>query len=62
MKRMLPVEELARDERFNHMSVEEVIFDPRNASPSARINTLAPTYENATDNARGLFRWVSPQQ
>ena len=58
MKRMLPVTELARDERFVHMSVEEVIFDPRNASPSARINTLAPTYENASDNARSLMHGI----
>jgi hypothetical protein len=56
---MLPVTELARDERFNHMSVEEVIFDPRNASPSARINTLAPTYENASENARSLMHFLS---
>ncbi len=58
MKRMLPVDELARDERFHHMSVEEVIFDPRNASPSARINTLAPTYENASENARSLMHGI----
>ena len=58
MKRMLPVTELARDERFVHMSVEEVIFDPRNASPSARINTLAPTYENASENARSLMHGI----
>jgi uncharacterized ferritin-like protein (DUF455 family) len=58
VKRMLPVEELARDERFNHMSVEEVIFDPRNASPSARINTLAPSYENASENARSLMHGI----
>ena len=58
MKRMLPVDELARDERFNHMSIEEVIFDPRNASPSARINTLAPTYENASENARSLMHGI----
>ena len=58
MKRMLPVDELARDERFHHMSVEEVIFDPRNASPSARINTLAPTYVNASENARSLMHGI----
>ena len=58
MKRMLPVTELARDERFVHMSVEEVIFDPRNASPNARINTLAPTYENASENARSLMHGI----
>jgi uncharacterized ferritin-like protein (DUF455 family) len=55
---MLPVTELARDERFVHMSVEEAIFDPRNASPSARINTLAPTYENASENARSLMHAI----
>jgi uncharacterized ferritin-like protein (DUF455 family) len=55
---MLPVTELARDERFVHMSVEEVIFDPRNASPNARINTLAPTYENASENARSLMHGI----
>ena len=40
MKRMMPVSELARDERFHHMAVEDVIFDPRNANPQAKINTL----------------------
>jgi uncharacterized ferritin-like protein (DUF455 family) len=55
---MLPVGELARDERFVHMSVEEVILDPRNASPQAQINTLAPSYENATENARSLMHAI----
>ncbi|HSB87769.1 MAG TPA: DUF455 family protein [Ilumatobacteraceae bacterium] len=58
MKRMLPVAELARDERFSRMRVEDVVFDPRNLSPSAQRNTLAPTYENATDNARGLMHGI----
>ena len=35
MKRMLPVTELARDERFSHMAIEDAVFDPRNLSPSA---------------------------
>ncbi len=30
MKRMLPVTELARDERFSHMAIEDAVFDPRN--------------------------------
>src|ERR1700694_3660814 len=30
MKRMLPVAELARDERFERIRIEDVIFDPRN--------------------------------
>jgi uncharacterized ferritin-like protein (DUF455 family) len=58
MKRMLPVTELARDERFSRMRVEDAVFDPRNLSPSAQRNTLAPTYENATDNARGLMHGI----
>ena len=32
MKRILPVDELARDERFERIKIEDVIFDPRNAT------------------------------
>ena len=32
MKRHMPVTELARDERFERMRIEDVIFDPRNAA------------------------------
>ena len=32
MKRILPVDELARDERFARIKIEDVIFDPRNAT------------------------------
>ena len=32
MKRILPVDELARDERFERIRIEDVVFDPRNAS------------------------------
>ncbi len=31
MKRHMPVTELARDERFERMRIEDVVFDPRNA-------------------------------
>jgi uncharacterized ferritin-like protein (DUF455 family) len=58
MKRMLPVTELARDERFQHMKIEDAVFDPRNLAPSAQRNTLAPTYEMATDNARNLMHGI----
>ena len=50
MKRMLPVEELARDARFQHIRVEDTIFDPRNISPAAQRNGLAVDYVNASDN------------
>jgi uncharacterized ferritin-like protein (DUF455 family) len=56
MKRMLPVEELARDARFHRIRVEDAIFDPRNAS--TRVNTLAPEYANSSDNARGLMHGI----
>ena len=38
MKRILPVEELARDERFERMRIEDLVFDPRNARPSERAS------------------------
>ena len=58
MKRMLPVAELARDERFLRVSVEETLFDPRNLSPSAQTNGLAPAVRDASDNARGLMHGI----
>ena len=58
MKRMLPVTELARDSRFQRVSLETTVFDPRNLSPSAQINGIAPTYVNASDNARGLMHGI----
>ncbi len=58
MKRILPVAELARDERFIHVRIEDTVFDPRNLSPAAQINGLAPKHRNASDNARGLMHGI----
>ena len=58
MKKMLPVAELARDERFQHVRIEDTVFDPRNASPHANTNGLALTAVNASDNARGLMHGI----
>ncbi|HEY4333885.1 MAG TPA: hypothetical protein VGM78_14995, partial [Ilumatobacteraceae bacterium] len=58
MKKMLPVTELARDERFHHLRIEDMVFDPRNISPAAQTNGLAPTARNASDNARGLMHGI----
>ena len=55
---MLPVEELARDGRFAHVRIEDTVFDPRNLSPEAQVNGLAPTSVNASDNARGLMHGI----
>jgi uncharacterized ferritin-like protein (DUF455 family) len=58
MKRILPVEELARDARFHRTRIEETVFDARNASPKARHNGLAPDAPHAPDNARGLMHGI----
>src|SRR5436190_18140165 len=57
-KRILPVEELARDERFERIRIEEVVFDPRTANERALVNTLAPSYPSAPDNARALMHGI----
>jgi uncharacterized ferritin-like protein (DUF455 family) len=60
MKRILPVDELARDERFERIKIEDVIFDPRNAS--ARDNRERGGFriqnEEAPDAARGLMHGI----
>jgi hypothetical protein len=58
MKRLLPVDELARDERFARISVEQFVFDPRNLSASAQTNSLAPTFSDASDGARNLMHGI----
>ncbi|CAB4873200.1 unannotated protein [freshwater metagenome] len=58
MKKMLPVAELARDSRFSRVQVEVTLFDPRNLSPSAQVNGIAPAHPNASDNARGLMHGI----
>ena len=60
MKRILPVEELARDERFVRRNIEEAIFDPRNLalSEEKRENGFAPTQPDAPDNARALMHGI----
>jgi uncharacterized ferritin-like protein (DUF455 family) len=59
VKRILPVEELARDSRFVHTRIEDAVFDPRNANVrTQRINTLAPSYAGSSDNARSLMHGI----
>ena len=61
MKQILPVEELARDERFEKMKVEELIFDPRNASAQSakeRQSGFKPTDIDAPDQVRGLMHGI----
>ena len=62
MKRILPVDELARDERFERIRIEDVVFDPRNATfrQSAKDNRQGFEVENADapDSARGLMHGI----
>jgi uncharacterized ferritin-like protein (DUF455 family) len=57
VKRILPVEELARDERFVRRNIEEAIFDPRNLAlaDEKRPNGFSPAHADAPDNARALM-------
>src|SRR3954454_19609039 len=59
MKRMLPVDELARDERFERIKIEDVIFDPRSStSRDRRQSGFRVENEEAPDGARGLMHGI----
>jgi uncharacterized ferritin-like protein (DUF455 family) len=60
MKRHMPVSELARDDRFERMRIEDVVLDPRNAAQVAdtqRTGFRAENYE-APDAARSLMHGI----
>jgi len=60
MKRILPVDELARDERFARINIEEVVFDPRNAvaAQDRKRNGFRADNPEAPDGARGLMHGI----
>src|SRR5947209_14013053 len=61
MKRILPVDELARDERFERIRIEDVVFDPRNASAReqrSRQGGFRIENDEAPDAARGLMHGI----
>jgi len=61
MKRILPVEELARDDRFVKVNIEEIIFDPRNATlfeRNKRTGGFTPEVYEAPDAARQLMHGI----
>ena len=60
MKRHLPVEELARDERFVRTRIEDFIFDPRNATvvENPRSGGFRPENYDAPDAARSLMHGI----
>jgi uncharacterized ferritin-like protein (DUF455 family) len=58
VKKILPVEELARDDRFEKVKIEDVIFDPRNATRDGRRQGFSPEFEEAPDAVRGLMHGI----
>ena len=59
MKRILPVEELARDERFERIRIEEAIFDPRNANTVGKDRSgLKAEDPDGPDGARQLMHAI----
>ena len=59
MRKTLPVEELARDERFVQVDIQRRIEDPRVARPDRQDgNRLTPTRGGAPDAARSLMHGI----
>jgi uncharacterized ferritin-like protein (DUF455 family) len=61
MKRHMPVTELARDERFEKMRIEDLIFDPRNTvalDENKRGGGFKATNYEAPDAARSLMHGI----
>jgi uncharacterized ferritin-like protein (DUF455 family) len=59
MKRILPVEELARDDRFERIRIEDVIFDPRQATVSGTDrNLMRASDPDSPDGARQLMHAI----
>ena len=59
MKQILPIEELARDERFERIKIEDTVFDPRHASPAPRRRAaFRADNREAPDGARVLMHGI----
>jgi uncharacterized ferritin-like protein (DUF455 family) len=64
MRRFFPVEELARDTRFNKITMRDRMSDPRTAMvsrpdrPRPASNRLAPSRPDASDAARALMHGI----
>ncbi|HEX9549369.1 MAG TPA: DUF455 family protein [Acidimicrobiales bacterium] len=58
MKRMLSVDDLARDERFKRIRIEQVVFDPRNATSVEGRNPFKTSDPDAPDAARVLMHSI----
>ena len=58
MKKMLSVDDLARDSRFERIRIEDAIFDPRRSMFEERRNIFSPTDPESPDAARSLMHGI----
>jgi uncharacterized ferritin-like protein (DUF455 family) len=62
MRKFFPVDELARDERFNQVTMSERMADPRSAigptTERQKSNRLVPSRPDASAAARGLMHGI----
>jgi uncharacterized ferritin-like protein (DUF455 family) len=58
VKKMLTVDDLARDARFHRIRIEETVFDPRNANADRSRNTFAQKDPDSPDAARQLMHGI----
>src|SRR5688572_8423552 len=58
MKRMLTVDDLARDERFERIRIEEVVFDPRRSNAGRQGAAFKPADPDSPDAARQLMHGI----
>jgi len=63
MRKFFPVEDLARDERFNQITMNDRMADQRtaittDARPSRAANRIVPSRGDASDAARGLMHGI----
>jgi len=58
MKKMLAVDDLARDSRFRRIRIEEQIFDPRNANGDRRSTGFSPKNAESPEAARTLMHGI----
>src|SRR6266542_2375075 len=62
MRQFFPVDELARDERFNKVTMRDRMGDPRSALVGERArpssNRLVPSRPDASDAARALMHGI----
>ena len=58
MKKMLSVDDLARDTRFERIRIEDTIFDPRRVTDTSRRNGFKPADPDSPDAARGMMHAI----